>query len=257
MQLAKKGQSLTERMSDGVYTAPASNEGVQGGAKAVQFRKKFDTRDRYDDEMNQKMQLMDKNGMTPFGQVYYDDKVGRWLEKKEAAAEAANFDAYFNREFNVNDLAGRQWAQSINPGFYDSREQEMNDKAELVVKIKKIQLRGPQNEEDLKILYLIEQGHVRLPDDWDRIGPGFHGTKFKKDDKKDNQQNFRRGLIRMPLFLSKDQKKEAAKQNMDEGAWGNYSAPMFAKKNYKVDDNYPLAKKDPSIARNFVKWLGQ
>ena len=135
MKLANEGQRLTEKMARGVITAPASTQGVQGGAQAVQFERNFTARDPMDDEMNTKMQLMDKEGMTPFGQVYYDDKVGKWLERKEAMNEVANFDAYFNREFNKNDLASRQFAQQIYPEFYSSREREMMVRAEEVVKL--------------------------------------------------------------------------------------------------------------------------
>lgn len=261
LSLVREGQRMTERMADGVYTAPAPSDDVQGGAKAVQFQRKFTARDRYDDEMNTKMQLMDKNGMTPFGQVYYDDKVGRWLQKKEAAAEAANFDSYFNQNFNKNDLASRQWAQQIHPEFYDAREREMAERAELVVKLKKIQLRGPQNEEDLKMLYLIENGRVVLPPDWDKIGAGFEDTDYSTEDKKLNEKIFRRGLIRMPLFLTKEQKRARANQNQENGAWGNAKTKdaFYSGEPPKVSrsQNQSLSSKagGDTLAFNFRNWL--
>jgi hypothetical protein len=246
MSLVREAQGITEKMQPGVYTAPAQTGGVQGGAQAVQFGRKFDARSRYDDEMNTKMQLMDKNGMTPFGQVYYDDKVGRWLQDKEAAVEAANFDSYFNANFNKNDLASRQWAQQIHPDFYTAREEEMNERAEMVLKLKKIQLRGPQNEEDLKILYLIEQGRVELPSDWDKIGPGYEGTDPSAADIKRNQQQLTRELVRMPLFLTKSQHKNRAEANKGRGAWGNLNrVPAFdgsEPPTVRNNQNVPIAK---------------
>src|SRR5277367_2129826 len=95
MALAKEAQDLTERMETGVITAGVDDTStVQGGARAVQFPKKFSARSPEDNLMNTKMQLMDDKGMTPFGQVYYDDAAGRWIQRKAAAAEAANFDSY-------------------------------------------------------------------------------------------------------------------------------------------------------------------
>ncbi len=236
MKLAKEAQVLTERMQDGVITAPAPTGGVQGGAQAVQFQKKFNARDKFDDEMNTKMQLMDDTGMTPFGQVYYDDKVGRWLERKAAVSEAANFDAYFNREFNKNDLASRQWAQQIHPDFYKAREDEMNERAEIVLRLKKIQLRGPQDKQDLYMLWLIESGRVELPEDWDVIGPSYHGTKISGAAKRANESNYNKGLIRMPLFLTNSQRAVRANEANTYGAWGS---PVEAN-NYFSEGEPPL-----------------
>jgi hypothetical protein len=268
MKLANQAQELTEKMEDGVITAPAAQDKVQGGAKAVQFQRKFDARSQYDDEMNQKMQLMDKDtGMTPFGQVYYDDKVGRWLERKQAAVEAADFDAYFNKNFNVNDLAGRQWAQGIHPDFYKVREQEMSERADTVLKLKKIQLRGPQNEEDLHMLYLIESGRVQLPKDWDRIGAAYSGDKLDHDQQVAEERKLKSQLIRFPKFLTETQRGTRAEQNSTGGAWGDKGA---AKNFFGGSEppevlparNNPLAKpgtgkEEGTMAFNFEKFLAK
>lgn len=267
MKLAKEAQVMTERMRDGVITAPAPTDQVQGGAQAVQFQKKFAGKDKFDDEMNTKMQLMDETGMTPFGQVYYDDKVGRWLERKAAVSEAANFDSYFNREFNKNDLASRQWAQQIHPDFYKAREDEMNERAEIVLRLKKIQLRGPQDKQDLYMLWLIESGRVQLPPDWDTIGPAYHGTTITPAVQKENERRYNQGLIRMPLFLTNLQRADRASGNAGAGAWGDRTQA----RNYfnegeppavSADNNVPLSKHGAGFAGrtmgfNFQNFLRQ
>lgn len=222
MHLVKEARRTTGKMRHGLVTAEAPDKnGVQGGAQVVQFERKFDARDAYDDEMNTKMQLMDKEGMTPFGQVFFDDKTGRWLERKAAVAEAANFDAYFNKEFNKNDLASRQWAQSINPDFYKAREDEMNEKAEVILRLKKIQLRGPQDKEDLYMLWLIESGQVELPAGWDRLGPSYDSDFNKNTLAAQNEKSFVQGLIRLPLFKVWGERDRNALNNGAVGAWGN------------------------------------
>lgn len=113
--LANEAQDMSEKFQQGVVTGTANDTGTQGGAKAVQFQRKFGGADPMDNEMNQRMQLMDEDGMTPFGQVYYDDKVGKWLERKAQVEEVANLDAWFNSNFNKNNLADRQFAQQIYP----------------------------------------------------------------------------------------------------------------------------------------------
>lgn len=256
LHLAKEAQAVSEKMEDGVYTAGAPQDQAQGGAQAVMFQRKFNARDRMDDEMNTRMQLMDKDGMTPFGQVYYDDKVGRWLERKAAVSEAANFDRYFAQNFNKNDLASRQFAQKINPDFYQQREREMNERAEMVVKLKGIQLRGPQSKEDLFMLWLIESGRVRLPKDWDRIGPGFTGSDADLVREKGafNKENYARGLIRLPLFLTSKTKIERAMQNRDIGAWGapGEAPNFFSNGTNGATPGGPLAQGDNTAAKRFL-----
>lgn len=260
LHLAQKAQDVTEKMEDGVYTAGAPQGGVQGGAQAVMFQRKFDARDPMDAEMNTRMQMMDSNGMTPFGQVFYDDKIGRWVERKAAVAEAANFDRYFAQNFNKNDLASRQFAQKINPEFYQQREREMNERAEMVVKLKGIQLRGPQSKEDLYMLWLIESGRVRLPKDWDRIGPGFTGTDADLNDstlkyKAFNKENYARGLIRLPLFLTDQQRATRAAQNRAEDAWGSTDPGVtssFFPMGAQANKNGPLVSGSKTMSQRFL-----
>ena len=218
MHLAKEAQAFSEKMRDGVVTGNEQRVGgVQGGAYAAQLPRKFEAFDRMDDEMNTKMQLMDHDGMTPFGQVYYDERVGKWLQKKEAAAEAANLDAWFNKEFNKNDLASRQLAQELYPDFYKTRERELLDRMQEVYKLKMIQLRGPQSKEDLYKLWLLNTGRVVLPPDWDRIGASPQLDAAGNVNTAAANKQFMTGLVRMPLFQSAHQRDNYAMANRTAG----------------------------------------
>ena len=230
----------------------------------MQFGRRFNARDSYDDEMNTKMQLMDDKGMTPFGQVYYDDKVGKWLERKAAVGEAANFDAYFNVNFNKNDLASRQWAQQIHPEFYKAREDEMNERAEIVLRLKKIQLRGPQDKQDLYMLWLIETGRVELPSNWDQIGPGFSDQHVSDAQTRVNEKQYRKGLIRMPLFRTESQRTTNAIGNAANRLWGNKenavnTFPEGEPPAVFPKQNRPLAKLSDgsTLGSNFTNFLRQ
>lgn len=215
--LANEGRELTQKMRDGVLTgAPKGDAGVQGGAKAIDLQRDFTAYDSRDDLVRRKMQLMDDDGMTPFGRVYYSDEDGKWLEKKEAAVESANFDKWFNDSFNKNDLASRQLAQQLNPEFYAARERKLRERTEEVLALKNIQLRGPQTEEDLRRLFLINTGRVQLPPDWDRIGS-------TTQDPKRTMQVFQQGLIRAPLFYTRRQRTTTANQNVALGVTTNPS----------------------------------
>lgn len=214
--LAHEAQQFSQKMRDGLVTGQTDNVGVQGGAKAAQLQRKFEAYDSRDDMVNLKMQLMDKDsGMTPFGQVYFSDKDARWLERKQAAAESANYDSWFNREYNKNDLASRQFAQEIHPEFYAAREREMMERVNEVVALKKIQLRGPQSKEDLYKLWLINTGRVVLPKDWDRIGADPTAGMSAAEQQAWSTNQFQSGLVKMPLFQTAGQRSAQAARLRD------------------------------------------
>lgn len=211
MKIADAGRDVSEVMEDGVITSGADRSAnAQGGQPAVSMPRKFQTKDAMDDRMRQRMQLMDDKGMTPFGQVYYDDSVGRWLEKKEAATELANMDAWFGKNYNKASIAERQFAQQIYPEYYTEREKLMMEKAAMVVKLKAIQLRGPRNKEDLMLQYLVQSGKVQLPADWDKIGISTTEERLTDAQMTAQRANFARGLVRLPRFLTEREMQQNA-----------------------------------------------
>lgn len=220
LKIADEARDVSERMEDGVFTSGADTSTVaQGGMAAPSMPRKFEARDRYDDIMEQKMKLMDNEGMTPFGQVYYDDKVGRWLEKKQAAVETANLDAWFGKQYNKASLAERQFAQQIYPEYYAERERLMMERAQMVVKIKSILLRGPRTPEDLHIQYLLNTGRIQLPPDWDRIGAS--SLTAEVPDQAAQQARFTRQLVRLPRFLVPSQREANANSGTGRAVGGN------------------------------------
>lgn len=226
MKIANAGRDVSEVMEDGVITAaPDNTPNAQGGQQAVAMPRKFLSRDPMDDKMRQRLQLMDKDGMTPFGQVYYDDSVGRWLEKKEAATELANMDAWFGQNYNKSSIAERQFAQQIYPEYYTEREKLMMERAAMVVKLKAIQLRGPRNKEDLMLQYLVQSGKVQLPKDWDRIGI----STLVAPDATVQEQNFARGLVRLPRFETLGQRVSNATTAKDLGGNTSFAQHVFGK----------------------------
>lgn len=247
MHLAREAQRFSEKMRDGNITGAAADDPTQpqGGAVRGQLQRKFTAYDRMDDEMNTKLQLMDNQGMTPFGQVYYDERVGKWLQRKAAAAEVANLDTWFNKEFNKNDLASRQLAQELYPDFYKSRERELLDRMQEVYNLKMIQLRGPQSKEDLYKLWLLNTGRVVLPADWDRIGAD-PTAKMSSGERADwNKPVFGKGLVRMPLFQTAPQRTRNVVQNVTNGM--PISDDRFIQNEFSWGtngrtDNYPLAQ---------------
>ncbi len=254
--LLNEAQNLNEKLEDGVYTAPAHTDPTQGGAGGVQFARKFSAREKKDDIMSLRQQLSDGKGHTPFGSMQFDDSDAEWILRKQDAVEAANYDSWFNVNFNKNDLADRQLAQQLDPQFYAAREREIMARAKEAVNIRLMQLRGPQSKEDMYKLYLIDSGKVKLPADWDRIGPVI--TSTKNVPAAVDQEQFRRGLIRLPRLTNYIQRQQNVTDNVNAGAWGSARSAknIFSfGRNIPDENNRPLAHKKPNFGKNTLKIL--
>ncbi len=192
---------MTENARLGVVTHDQDREGnVQGGAAAFSFPNSFSAASPRDEIVDLKRQLMDDGGMSPFGQVQFTERDARWLLEKQQASEQANFDSWFGKQFHKNDVASRQFAQQIYPGYYEDRERKMTERAKLALRINLIKLRGPQNEEDLITLYGLQSGKIRLEEGWDRIGVSY--DKVSDQTGPTAEERFSRGLLSVRKFLS-------------------------------------------------------
>lgn len=221
-KLLNEARNLNEKMEEGVSTAgPDTTTQAQGGAAATNFPTKFGAREEMDDLMNMRQQLnIDGTGQTPFGEMYYDDSIGRWIQRKEQAVEAANFDSWFGQNFNKNNLADRSWAQQINPEYYQRRASEMMEQTKEIFDLKMLQLFGPRSEKDMYKLYLLNRGLVKLPPDWDRIGKTSSAAAPTEGDR----ERFQQQLIRMPKIPSLSTRRA----NAASTPWGDVagSAPV-------------------------------
>lgn len=203
-KIVNAAREVTEKSDMGVMTSGATgNENIQGGAKAQMFPAKFSARDPMDDTIRIRQQLMDPaTGQTPFGQAVFDDSMANYVLRKEKAIEAANFDAWFGKNFNLNDLASRKWAQQAYPEYFEKRIQQMTERADLALRIKKMELMGPKDEEDLIIQFGLNTGRILLEPGWDTIG-------YQPDQSKEDQlgsTQLLRGLVRLPRFFSNAQR---------------------------------------------------
>jgi hypothetical protein len=254
-KIASDTQKLGEKFQDGVYTTATDPAGAQGGAIAGAFQRAFGGRSRMDDKMRMRDQISDAQGNTPFGQLTYTDEVGRWLEDKAEKTEEANFDAWFGANFNKSNLADRQIAQSLNPKYYSEREKFMRERTEAALRLKLIQLRGPQSEDDMYMLYLVETGRVELPEDWDRIGPVLTGPMNNANE----EQKFKDRLFRLPRITSQFERARNARGNQANGAFGNVNAAGASAFNWQGGQfggfNGMFSRAPGSVASQFQQQL--
>lgn len=211
-RIQNEAMRMQEQAEVGVQTNAqnvqvAGDTGAQGGARAAQFPRKFSARSDRDDLVRMKMEMMDEDGMTPFGQVQFTERDARWLMEKQKAQEAANFDKWFGANFHTNDVAGRAVAQELYPRYYEERERHMTERAKLALRIKLMELRGPKSEEDLLVLYGLQSGILQLDDGWDKIGFNFEDSNMN-----DPRNGFKRGLLSLRrLFATNDNRLQNAR----------------------------------------------
>ncbi len=235
----------------GVVTHDQDREGkVQGGAAAFSFPNSFSAASPRDEIVDLKRQLMDDNGMSPFGQVQFSERDARWLLEKQQATEQANFDSWFGSQFHKNDVASRQFAQQVYPEYYDERERKMTERAKLALRINLIKLRGPRNEEDLITLYGLQTGKIRLEDGWDKIGVSY--KKVSDQTGPGAPVRFSRGLLSVRKFLS--QAERTANLATGQNPFGEVSVADPFK---PAPEERAAAPPNSTMFGSFLNGLGQ
>ena len=171
-KIQRKEDEVTNELKQGVTTHAAQAAAqATAGAPAGSFPRDFSAgTEEWDKITKLKQSMTTEPGRTPFGDLQFSDRDAYALLRKEDAAKAAAFDAWFGEKYNNSDLPTRQLAQELNPEYYAAREAKMAAKAKMALRIALIKLRGPKSEEDLQILFGLQTGDIRLEEGWDRIG---------------------------------------------------------------------------------------
>lgn len=145
-----------------------------------------------DREMMARLKLQQdatKPGVTPFGKLEARPEDFKWLQRKQAAEEAANFQAWFAREFDMMNPADKKRAKELYPEFYTQRKKLLKQQAKNLVNLARIKIEGITSKEDLITTYLAETGRLD-------IGPLNNLLHPELDDEsKRAQARFKRGLL--------------------------------------------------------------
>jgi hypothetical protein len=161
-----------------------------------------DARDRV---MEAKLQLQqpDQPGYTPFGKLEAKDSDFEWYQRKQAAIEVANFEAWFAREFDMMNPADKKRAKELYPQFYRQRKKLLKRQTKNLFELARLKLEGVQDMNDLKTQYLAETGRLDLgplqnllhPESELGAGTGFPQWGDAPQREKYAQSKFQRGLL--------------------------------------------------------------
>ncbi len=190
---------------------------------------RLDAKDERDKIMDAKMRLTvpGQPGVTPFGKMTLSDADLKWLEKKQKAVEAANFQQWFATWFDRANPADKAKARKLCPNFYTQREDLLKRQCHNLFDVAKIKLNGIESYSDLLKQYELETGRLD-------VGPLKHLLNPEDDPEKLNAQGkFRRGLLSpwrvfgeeaYPVFAGLSGVDERTHQ---QGEWSNrnFNAP--------------------------------
>lgn len=86
-----------------------------------------------------------------------------YMKRKRDAEEYAAYNDWLIHKFPLNDPANREILKRTVPRYFEERKQVLQEQINLSAKYANLRLFGPENEDDLKLEYMVETGRVKLP----------------------------------------------------------------------------------------------
>lgn len=135
----------------------------------------------YPDDRERDTYYMTKQQMPDsFGLKYASDKDIQYILDKKNAQELAVFKKFVEDSIPRGTPWAKEYFERFLPGWYQSKVEIINDKMSMINRFIDITVRGPQNIDDMYLLYQLYQGKFILPKDWDELINGFpvHRAEF-------------------------------------------------------------------------------
>jgi len=98
-------------------------------------------------------------GMAIAGEEFFD-----YAQRKEEQEMLFDFKKFVAAQADLSSPASAQWWFEKFPWMKDLRLEQVNQQGDLQKQLAKIQITGPQNEEDFMTLYLCNKGLIKVSD---------------------------------------------------------------------------------------------
>ena len=118
-----------------------------------------------------------------------------YLRRKAEQEDRIQFDQWFAQLFDQSDITEQRIARELHPGFFKEREDYIKQQAELQIRLAMMELYGIRDEQDLKILYALQNGKINL-----RKKPLYE--LYTPDDE---EKRYQKGLFSPKRFMSASQ----------------------------------------------------
>lgn len=116
-------------------------------------------------KMFARSQVVGEGGVVPgYGVAVADDRVFDYIERKKEAEIEADFKSWVMAQADFSDPARAEFWNRVAPWITDLKVQEMEKNAEMQKRLATIKIKGgPTSEDDMKLLYMIENKVIRMP----------------------------------------------------------------------------------------------
>lgn len=137
---------------------------TQGGGIAGKFPIQLGSANARDGEMSVRQQAINKDGVVPgMGVAIADQSVFDYLEQKKEDVFLAQFQAYVNAQANLGNPAEAAWWIERFPWLKQKRLEEIDRVSDLQKRLAYMQVTGIQNEDDMKLMFAIQQNLIKVP----------------------------------------------------------------------------------------------
>jgi len=128
------------------------------GSVASQFPVQLGSTDPEDEKYGLRSQLVQGDTVPGVGLAIADDGYFNYAQRKREEAMMYEFYQYVMSQADLSKPESAAWWFEHFPWMKEWRLEEIDRQAEIQKKLAKIQITGPQNEEDWMVIYLKKQG---------------------------------------------------------------------------------------------------
>ena len=161
--------------------------GREDGTGPIDFPVKISAPDPDDHIMELKQRAAQRGPAGPFGQVHAERSDFEWADRKRQQIERAEWENFVAKSFDLSNPADQQRLEKIFPDYYEKREAEIEQQAELQKTLALIRLRGAQTKKDYTVAYGMLTGRIPVP-----TGALWQPESWSKQDQ---QGAFTRGIF--------------------------------------------------------------
>lgn len=132
---------------------------------------------------------------TILGETYVTPSDIQYIKDKKNVRELALFKQFVEDSLPRGTPWAREYFERIMPGWYQSKLDIINDKLSIINRFIEISIRGPQNIDDMYILYQLYSGKISLPGNIQEI---IHGNA----DQQVTREEFSSGLFNPKRYIT-------------------------------------------------------
>lgn len=162
----ERARALMSRMNyqatpDNIFNVPTKNDPLG----ETTFPVPLGTADPEDVQMAMRTSLIDREGKVPgMGVAVADDRVFAYAQRKKEALFEAQYQNWIMSQADFSNPAESAWWTERFPWIPGKKIQLIEQVSNLQKEFAKIQVRGPQTEEDFFLLWMKENNLIELPD---------------------------------------------------------------------------------------------